>query len=81
MTKKLDIFGSNSSLEIVNLGDASLCFDKTFTLIDQCLISKYQIIVYNVRATPFNSDYFLTISEANLLLKSDSYNMITTGNF
>ena len=77
---KLDIFASNSGLEIVNLRDATRCTDKTFTLIDHCFVSKDQIIAYNVTTTPFNSDHFLVIFESNLSLKSESDNIITMRN-
>ena len=78
---KLDVFASNSGLEIVNLRDATTCTDKTFTLIDHCFISKDQIIAYNVTTIPFNSDHFLVIFESNLSLKSESDNIITVRNF
>ena len=78
---RLDIFASNSGLEIVNLRDATRGTDKTFTLIDHCFISKDQIIAYNVTTTPFNSDHILVIFESNLSLKSESDNIITMRNF
>ena len=78
--KKLDIFASNSGLEIVNLGDATRCNDKTYTLIGHCLIAKDQIIAYNVATTLFNSGHFLVIFELEFSLKSES-DMITTRNF
>ena len=78
---KLDIFASNSGLEIVNLGDATRCTDKTFTLIDQCFLSKDQIIADNVTSTHFNSDHFLVIFESNLSLKSVIDKLITMRNF
>ena len=59
---KLDIFASNSGLEMVNLSDATRGTDKTFTLIDHCFVSKDQIIAYNVTTTPFNSNHFLVFS-------------------
>ena len=65
--RKLDIFASNSGLEIVNLWDATRCTDKTFTLIDHCFVSKDQIIAYIVTTTPFNSDNFLVTFESNLI--------------
>ena len=71
---KLDVFASNSGLEIVNLRDATRGTDKTFTLIDHCFVSKDQIIAYNVTTTPFNSDHFLVIFESNLPLKSETDN-------
>ena len=78
---KLNVFASNSGLEIVNLGDATSGTDKTFAIIDHCFNSKDQIIAYNVTATPFNSDHFLVIFKSNLSLKSESDNMITMRNF
>ena len=78
---KLDIFASNSGLEIVNLRDATRRTDKTFTLIDHCFVSKDKIIAYNITTTPFNSDHFLVIFESNPSLKSESDNIITMGNF
>ena len=78
---KLDIFASNSGLEIVNLRDATRCTDKTFTPIDHCFISKDQIIAYNVTTTPFNSVFFLVFFESNLSLKSESENIIKMRNF
>ena len=77
---KLDIFASNSGLEVVYLRDATRCTDKTFTLIDYCFISKDEIIACNVTTTPFNSDHFLVIFESNLSLKSES-DKITMRNF
>ena len=79
--KKLDVFSSNSGLEIVNLRDSTRGTDKTFTLIDHCFVSKDQIIAYNVTTTPFNSDHFLVIFESNLSLKSESDKIITIRNF
>ena len=78
---KLDIFASNSGLEIVNLRDATRCTDKTFTLIDHCFVSKDQIIAYNVTTTHSNSDHFLVIFESNLSLKSESDNKIRMRSF
>ena len=78
---KLDVFASNSRLEIVILRDATRGTDKTFTLIDHCFVSKDQIIAYNVTTTPFNSDHFLVIFESNLPLKSESDNIITMRSF
>ena len=73
---KLDVFASNSGLEIVNLRDATRGTDKIFTLIDHCFVSKDQIIAYKVTTTPFNSDHFLVIFKSNLPLKSESDNII-----
>ena len=78
---KLDIFASNSGLEIVNLRDATRCTDRTFTLIDHCFVSKDQIIAYNVTTTLFNFDHFLVIFASNLSLKSEIDNIITMENF
>ena len=77
----LDVFASNSGLEIVNLRDAIRGTDENFTLIDHCFVSKDQIIAYNVTTTPFNSDHFLVIFESNLPLKSESDNIITMRSF
>ena len=78
---KLETFASNSGLEIVNLRDANRGTDKTFTIIDHCLVSKDQIIAYNVTTTPFNSNHFVVIFGSNPSLKSESDNIITMRNF
>ena len=78
---KLDLFASNSGLEIVNLRDATIGTDNTFTLIDHCFVSKDQIIAYSVTTTHFKSDQFLVIFESNVSLKSESDNIITMRNF
>ena len=62
---KLDIFASNSGLEIVNLRDATRGTDKTFTLIDHCFVSKDQIIAYKSE-----SDNIITMRNFRILSRS-----------